>query len=179
MTVEEFEKKKYSDLWRSVNYTSSSANNFARLVKSIIPEGNSSVLEIGCGNGTGMKALSNHCNISGNDIIIEAAVASEIDATILYEFPLWNIPGYLSFDYTISTDVLEHIPIEKIDESIKKIIEISEVGAIHAICTRPASTKYEGRQVHLTVRPIWWWRKLFQKYNHKNLKLTIIDTIEL
>jgi cyclopropane fatty-acyl-phospholipid synthase-like methyltransferase len=179
MTVEEFEKKKYTDLWRLVNYTSLSANNFAEFVKSIVPSGDTSVLEIGCGDGTTFKALNNHCNVFGNDITIESAIKNRINSLRLYEYPVWNIPEYLSFNYTISTDVLEHLPLEKVDESIKKIIEITELGTIHAICTRPASTKYEGHQVHLTVRPIWWWRKMFERYNTKKIKLIIIDTKEL
>jgi cyclopropane fatty-acyl-phospholipid synthase-like methyltransferase len=179
MTIEQFEKQKYTDLWKSLNYTSLSAHNFAEFVKSIIPFGNNTVLEIGCGNGTSMKALYNHCNIFGNDITIEAAVRNKINSLRLYETPVWELPDYLSFNYTISTDTLEYIPSEKIDATIKKIIELSTEGTIHAICTRPASTKYEGKQVHLTVRPIWWWRKMFEKYNTKKIKLIIIDTKEL
>jgi cyclopropane fatty-acyl-phospholipid synthase-like methyltransferase len=155
-----------------------SAIRFAEFVSLKIPF-YKDILEIGCGNGITLKWLKEFYNVCGNDITIKPAIKNGIDYGCLYEYPIWKFPKTEKFDYTISTDVLEHIPIEKIDESIKRIIEISKKGTIHAICTRAAETKYEGKQVHLTVKPIWWWRKKFKEHNNSGIEVIIINTTEL
>lgn len=181
MNLEEYEKNKYREIWKSVNYESMSVGPFAALLNEMIPVG-SSILEIGCGNGALMKILSEkYSNVSGTDITTEAAIKNGLKEEVLYEKPMWKLADYPHFlhDYTVSADVLEHIPTEKTDEAIQAIIHSTRIGTIHAICTRPASTKYNGEQVHLTVRPLWWWRQKFEKFNTKGIKISIFNTNEL
>ena len=79
------------------------------------------------------------------------------------------------FDCTFSTDVLEHISAELIEEVVDEICRITREYTIHVVCTRPSGYE-EG--LHLTVRPVEWWRRLFQQHNMKGIKCIIVDCEE-
>jgi hypothetical protein len=58
-----------------------------------------------------------------------------------------------------STDVLEHIPEDDIDSIFEKIKLRANKFIFLGICTRFAKKKFsDGSNVHLTVKPIDWWK---------------------
>lgn len=72
-----------------------------------------------------------------------------------------NLPNK-KFDGIICTDVLEHIPEESISLVFEEIKRRANKFIFLGICTRPAKKKFSnGTNLHLTVKPIDWWRKMF------------------
>ena len=99
-----------------------------------------------------------------------------------YHDPSWNavkydpaIPEFSAkptgrFDLVISTDVLEHIPEDSIDDIIADIFNYQDRWVFISVCCREAREILpNGMNAHATVRPEEWWKDKFNKY--KNYKL--------
>lgn len=79
----------------------------------------------------------------------------------------FNVKPSIKFGLVICTDVLEHIPMDSVEDAIREILNYrAETGlAYFSICCRPAWQKLpDGTQAHATVMPPIWWNKLFSKY---------------
>lgn len=191
MNYNKTEKEKYRQIWETIDYTSGNAVQFADTVHEIIkqdnivPADNCFILEIGCGNGITMLRLNEHgYRPYGMDITL--AGIKLIDENRVFECPVWDLGNYIKtglnedykffgfpfYDYTISTDVLEHIPPEMIDQSIENILAVTTYKTIHTIFTRP-DTLYCGHEVHLTVKPIDWWQRQFDRLNKKGVEVVL------
>lgn len=184
------EKDKYQEIWQKHNdYSSPNCIEFAKYIilpiHGIINEGR--CLDLGCGNGNTVQWLLNHfIDAYGIDITllgVKKRVGDDYFNNKLKvrfcESPIWAMPyGDNLFHYTFSTDFLEHIPPEKVEESIKEIIRVTRVKTIHCIATFPGN-EYFGHKTHLTIKPLAWWLKLFEKHNSKGLKLELLGWNEL
>jgi hypothetical protein len=78
-----------------------------------------------------------------------------------------------SFDGVICTDVMEHIDKPDVDAVLSDIFSYLQPRddggtsfAMFWISCRPAKRKTlpDGRNVHLTVKPDWWWNKRLLKF---------------
>lgn len=123
-----------------------------------------SVLEIGTGNGDGVKKM-----------LAAGKKARGVEySNYLYENLLKNkFPGGEviegdgsalifednSFDMTVSFDVLEHMPEEK---AIKAVQEIARVTKKYFFGTISSDLDMN-QKYHLTVRPPLWWQKRFEE----------------
>lgn len=157
---QQYEKDKYTDIWNAVDYVSANNYGFADdLVKRYAIYGR--CLEIGAGNGTLIKELQHRgILVHGLDITMSGFRAN----TIGIEAPAWKtgLPDK-SYDFTFSKDTLEHIPENRIPETIREMGRITKKATIHNISTRNAVRNYQKHEVHLTVKPIEWWREQFRK----------------
>tara|TARA_R110002049_G_scaffold55701_5_gene154085 strand:+ start:143 stop:1012 length:870 start_codon:yes stop_codon:yes gene_type:complete len=63
-----------------------------------------------------------------------------------------------SFDLIFSSDVLEHIPENEIDEAVKEIVRVAKKNIFMSISLRPSS---ENNKYHITLKPRNWWEKKF------------------
>ena len=62
------------------------------------------------------------------------------------------------FDLVLCCDVLEHIPEDELDDVIKTVFSKAERCAFFVVCCREAKKKLpDGRNVHLTIKPLDWW----------------------
>lgn len=176
------EQAKYHEIWQNNDYCSSNAIRFAELVNTIIQNDwnkkniayRSYILEIGCGDGSTMYQLEkNFPHIHGIDITINQV---KFCRQSIYQAPAWKIPFPSKiFDYTISTDVMEHIPPEMIEKSISEIFRVTRLKTIHSICTRPAVKDYNGHVTHLTIHPLEWWSEKFARLNKNQIQIKILD----
>lgn len=83
----------------------------------------------------------------------------------VYPGMAWEMPfRNKRFDFTFSTDVLEHLPTEFIEQTMKEIARVTRRKTFHLIATCAAVTEYKGEQVHLTVRPPEWWNEQFAMF---------------
>ncbi|MBI5872714.1 MAG: class I SAM-dependent methyltransferase [Candidatus Omnitrophica bacterium] len=173
------EKEKYSKLWRSVYKRSACAMLMARYIESVgirsVLEKEGNLLEIGCGDGSTLSyLLATGYDCYGLDITLAGTEKNAIKPERLFEAPVWEMPFCdEKFDLTFSTDTLEHLPTDFVEASIKEIIRITHHRTIHCIAT--FSDRQFGEELHLTIKPIKWWRDLFEKYNKKGLRIDIID----
>ena len=99
--------------------------------------------------------------------------------------PIWNAVKYDpaieifntkpvgKFDLVISTDVLEHVPEENIDEVIADIFNYSDRCVFVSVCCREAKEILpNGMNAHATVKPESWWKDKFSKYKNYKLAFT-------
>lgn len=168
------EKELYTEIWKSNNYASHTQKKFFPFFLENSEFG--FVLEIGCGNGELCENLRRNGRVVyGLDITLKG-IKNHDNIDLYRESAAWDIPFYGdAFDYTISTDVLEHIPPEKVDKTICELIRVTSKKSIHAIATRPATFQHKGIQLHPTVKPLEWWYEKFKIHNKKGIEIILVD----
>ncbi|MGX9443864.1 hypothetical protein ACWX0K_14980 [Nitrobacteraceae bacterium UC4446_H13] len=72
---------------------------------------------------------------------------------------LWSLPADLSVvDFGFCADVMEHIPLARVDDVLSGIAQHVSAAAYFRIATVPdAMGKLIGETLHLTVCPAEWW----------------------
>jgi len=74
-----------------------------------------------------------------------------------------KLPGH-SFCAVVSTDVLEHIPYDEIDDALAQIVSLTDKIGFHHIATSPAQLILpDGQNAHLIQEPAAWWADRFQR----------------
>ncbi|MDZ4241618.1 MAG: class I SAM-dependent methyltransferase, partial [Candidatus Omnitrophota bacterium] len=184
--LKENEKGKYTSCWGTGRYVQSEQSFWiTEIIKSLNPK--SKVLDLGCGNGFVVKRLvDNGIDAYGVDITSagwmkksEVNPAFKVLQDRLHEAPLWEIPfADKEFDMTFSTTVLEHIPTEKVDLTIKEILRVTKRKTIHYVDTVKEQEQF-GENLHMTVQPCDWWLKKFAENNTDNVECIVRDKHEL
>ena len=178
--LEYSEKKKYEMLWKGDYVPSQCAVPIAQFVINRLGDCKTMV-DLGCGDGTTVKILREKgYDCKGLDIT-RAGIKTEEDGWFL-EGSLWAMPFESEqIDFTFSTDVLEHIPTEKIEETIREIFRITKKKTFHCIALFNDMRNINGEMVnlHRTVKPIGWWQEKFRENNAKKLEFEIIDRAAL
>lgn len=120
--------------------------------------GAASVLDWGTGHGRAMRWLRSHgMEAYGLDLVPTKLTRGDARSFL---GTLWDPPSDLpTVDFAFSADVLEHVPTERIDESLRHIARRTRVGGWFQIATIPDNLGDEvGETLHETVRPPAWWR---------------------
>lgn len=69
------------------------------------------------------------------------------------------------FGMVICSDVLEHVPEDEIPSLLNKIFSRAQRIVFLTVCCRPAKKTFpDGTNVHVTVKPMDWWREEIEKY---------------
>ena len=155
-----FEEQKYRHLWQGKDYQGPNAVPYAQYLSEFI---HGKCLDVGCGDCATMNELNKNKQIScsGLDITVEQC---KTEAPI-FKAPVWSMPFKNRwFEFTLSTDVLEHLPTEYIEPTLIEIARVTRSKTFHYISTRKAVTEYQGEQVHLTVKPREWWHDQFEQF---------------
>lgn len=156
-TVEQREEDKYVEMWKQPDYRNMSPadDSITEIIDELGITPGVSVIDFGCGTGRATKKLQNHgCNVVGVDI---ATNARETEIPFVKAF-LWDLPAYLSGDYGICCDVMEHIPPEKVGDVIRNIARCIEKKVYFRIdFFQDEMGAIIGQPLHLTVRPPVWW----------------------
>ena len=151
--VEAKEKKKYDDCWSSDYKRSQCAAPLIEHVLRTMKKGDK-VLDIGCGDCTtviGLREAGVDC--LGVDISL-AGVPHGLHG--VFGAPVWDMPfDDDQFDYTASTDVLEHVPTDMIPKAIKEIFRVTKRKTFNVVALFDGIRN--GVILHMTVKPIEWW----------------------
>jgi ubiquinone/menaquinone biosynthesis C-methylase UbiE len=161
------ERDLYKRLWTTDYKRSQCAVPMAsKVIKEVRKEDN--LLEIGSGDCTTASILLKEgYKIKPSDIYATCPM--------VVECPAWALPFVdKEFDVSFSTDVLEHLPTDKVVDSIKEILRVTKRKSIHVIATW-GSTSKDGEILHKTVREIDWWQDIFKQNNPNNVDLLIIS----
>lgn len=151
------ERKKYQKAWTMAYEPDSSCGlhhaNYFMHTFDIAPQ--ATVADVGCGNGVASAYLhSRGLQVTGIDLVDTAWTQT----LPFIEACIWELPD-IQADYVFCTDVLEHLPEEKVDLALDNIKKIATKGVYFSIATRPDSKGKEIDEVlHLTVKPFEWWR---------------------
>jgi len=174
MTIEQDEYTKYSSLYKSKNFpTTDYVLSMAEFMTNVLPP-KCSVLELGCGRGQAVDYMLNKgYTCSGLDITSDGVLETHTDIPDWFtKGVVWNLPySNSSFDYLISNDVMEHIPILLVPVVVSEIYRVTRRGTFHGISSLP-NTPY-----HMTVKPMNFWRDVFSKGNINSIDTLIVDSL--
>lgn len=162
-TVTKNERQKYETIWKQRDFSSAVKNRdfFFNCLKNRVY---GKVLEIGCGTKDGLERMWHFCHYNGCDITLAGTSLLKEQTPFFKECPAWQMPYQdKEFDFTFSTDVLEHIPPEMIPYTLKEINRVTRRKTIHQIACKYMAP-VNNFNVHLSVHPISWWKEQFEKY---------------
>lgn len=136
-----------------------------------------SVLDVGCGSGYALlKFLEAGKSAVGTEVseyllngrLISFKELGFVQRAFARDLGMWS-EG--SFDLVFCSEVLEHIPLEDIHNSIGELIRVSSKLLFFTICFREAWC-FPDLKLHETVRPQAWWEGEFEKFRVKWKEVT-------
>jgi 2-polyprenyl-3-methyl-5-hydroxy-6-metoxy-1,4-benzoquinol methylase len=168
--VAEYEKQKYQKIWTFDEYRQTAPGE--KLVKSACSElgiqTGEHVIDFGCGTGRSMQIFHEMgVSVLGVDIAPNC-LDEENQKFKLIESCLWNLPTSLmeaSFEWGYCTDVMEHIPPQYVEETVKKIRQTITKGAYFQIALfNDSMGSLIGEKLHLSVCPANYWENLLKRH---------------
>ena len=157
MSVEERETLKYTQCWQFQEYRQHSPG-FSGLKDALgvlKPKIGARIADLGCGTGRVVKALE---DLGFSSIGIDIAKNAPDEDIEFVCSPLWETLPIV--DYALCTDVMEHIPTEKIDDTLRSIFESVDEAVYFDIDTVPDMFgEIIGARLHETVQPAEWWEE--------------------
>lgn len=172
MNLTNLEKEKYQKVWAVKDYRKVSpgelcAKEFSKLLK-----GSDSVVDIGCGTGRAARLIYwlGH-NVKLFDIAdncLDDGMELPLTIGCMWEDPIPKA------DWGFCTDVMEHIPEEKIDDCLTNIAKSVEK-VYFRIYLHKDNGKFIDEPLHLTVKPSKWWMGKLQK--HWKIQMTENGTV--
>jgi hypothetical protein len=169
------EREKYLQVWEHDEYRKFSPGmmEFARAMMVCPIRPGQSLIDFGSGPCRATKSFKDH----GIDVLAIDHVpnACEFDDVPFLEACLWDLPASLSArDWGFCTDVMEHIPTNRVQDVIRSIAENVTLGCYFRIATRPdvMGMKLIGKYA-MTVSSGEWWRRQIEKY------FELVDVVEM
>lgn len=155
--TEDSEREKYEAIWKQEPYrkVSPGLRYVEEAVSSLGMKPGASVADWGCGLGRCAKWFEDRGYLAvGVDI---AANSIEEDVPFVLS-SLWDTSRLPKVDYGFSSDVLEHIPPDKVMDTLQAMHDTAAIGCYLNIDTIPdAFGILLGDRLHLTVRPAEEW----------------------
>lgn len=162
-TLEQREADKYRLMWEQPSYRdwAPGMDHVTDAIERLGIKSGVDLLDFGCGTGRAVKAFRERgIQAAGIDI---APNALEEDVPRLVGL-LWDLPDVWAH-WGFCTDVMEHIPPEKVDAVLSGIARRTWNGAYFAIDSVPDRMGLIiGQPLHLTVRPPEWWAEQLSKH---------------
>lgn len=165
VSLEDGERLKYEAMWKVPGYRALSPGEdlVTLFTEACKPQPGDTVLDLGCGSGRATLALINEgLRATGVDIANNC-----LDHGVKIPFVqanLWDLPKDMTADWVFCTDVMEHIPTEKVMDVLNCINSACKKGAFFSISfTDDSFGAVIGQKLHLTVRNYQWWILALEK----------------
>lgn len=163
MDLAQQEQEKYEQMWNYKDYRRSSPGERAveHAYEALGMQAGDNLIDFGCGTGRALlKFQEKGLHVGGVDIA-ENCLDAHVGVLFRKEC-LWNLPK-MSVMWGYCTDVMEHIPPEKVADVLDNIRRSVTHGAYFKIHMGPDAfgPMKLGKPLHLTLRnPEWWTAKL-------------------
>ena len=161
---EQKEREKYEAIWKQDVYRSVAPglNFVSQAIDLLRPPIGASIADFGCGTGRTTKAFE----ALGFDAVGVDIASNCLEETVPFvQAALWDAPKLPRVDYGFSCDVLEHIPMERVRETVAAIHAAVRVGCYLNIDTIPDSMGVLiGQQLHMTVMPAAEWERVLRAF---------------
>lgn len=160
------EAEKYQAMWDLPDYRQfSPGENFADEFAEVSGiDQRHTVIDFGCGSGRGGKRVQ---EITGCEVIQVDFAANCRDQDNDLPFMLADLTQPMSVrgDIGYCTDVMEHIPPEKVDDVIKNIMDCVERCFFKIALFPDSMGALIGHSLHLSVYPADWWAEKLSSYS--------------
>jgi hypothetical protein len=168
----ESERTKYEQIWSVDSYrrVAPGLRDVEEAAQRLGIQKGESVADFGCGTGRCVKWFQEQgFDAVGVDI---AGNCLEEDVPFV-QCSLWEVEKLPSVQYGFSSDVLEHIPTEKVDDVLRAIHEKCSVGCFLDIDTIPDAFGINiGKTLHMTVEsPEWWEMRIRALWPHVEMRI--------
>jgi len=165
MSMSEQEKSKYEQVWSHDSYRkfSPGVSAIEQLPIRQLFNGCSTILDVGCGSGkASQKLIELGYQVSGFDIADNCLDRDTKEAFgfQFYQGCVWeDLDKVPKHHVVFCTDLMEHLPPDKVQDSLMAMNRVCEHGAFFGIALFPDGfgPKLLGTPLHLTVRPHEWW----------------------
>ncbi len=150
--LEQSERAKYETVWNQPSYrTANQGLGLWQRARAIFGTP-TSALDIGCGNGRLMAAmLAEGIDAHGVDFAPNAPDAG--NAARVTNACLWDMQFDRRFELGVCADVMEHIPPERVDAVLQRIVDCCDV-TVFEIANYPSIYG----DLHLTLQDADWWQ---------------------
>jgi hypothetical protein len=121
-----------------------------QITELVMASGAKTLLDFGCGAGKQYTEECYHVFWNIMPTLYDPAV------------PAYSKRPKGTFDGIISTDVMEHIPEDELDDVIADLVGYARLWCFVSVCCRPAKANKnlpDGRNAHVTIKPPEWWRE--------------------
>lgn len=139
----------YVELHRLGKFPGYSIEPYVLKIKELVKEsGAKTLLDYGCGAGKQYTEKKWHKNWGIRPTLYDPAVL---------EFSKKPV-GW--FDGVLATDVLEHVPVDELDNVIQDLVGYARLWCFISVCCRPAKPNKNlpgGVNAHVTIQPPEWW----------------------
>lgn len=180
LDLTEQERAKYTRMWDVPEYRAGSPGErcYQKFLQHCAPSVGELVTDYGCGPGRASLAIRElgpkvrMVDIASNCLdphVKDALVPGWLD---FVESCLWDLPeGFEPGEWAFCTDVMEHVPEEKVDAVLESIMSHTTKGAFFQIATYEDGhfLKVAGEPLHLTVKEGQWWLNKLSKYGRTML----------
>lgn len=177
MSLAEEEKAKYEKAWNHANYRNYSPGE--KIAVDYVLECEPTrkrIIDFGTGTGRGALVLHklgfNVTMIDIADNCLDEEVKDRIGNRLVIG-SLWDKLDLPRAEEGFCTDVMEHIPPDKVDDVIKNIIAMTDRAFFHICLREDHFGQVLEEHLHLTVRPFTWWRDKLAEYG------TVLDARDL
>lgn len=164
MTLDQHEREKYERIWSFSKYRKMSPgeNTLSEMLKKVNPEPNSSFIDFGCGTGRAAQKLQD----KGFDVTGIDFASNCLDPHVHITFVVQNLwePIEAKADYGYCTDVMEHIPTERVDDVLKYISDAAPCVFFQIAMFNDSMGRLIGEPLHLTVENTDWWNEKLGKH---------------
>lgn len=169
MITADTEKRKYEKMWAVKAYRSNSPGE--QLVKYFLDHidgylSGETLIDLGCGTGRAGLKLS----AAGFDVTLldhcEAALDDKVRLSGLpfIEMNLWELPNFVPFNWFYCTDVMEHLPTDKVNRVLANCAKVAKRGFFQIAMFEDGFGDQIGECLHLTVKPESWWRDALNEH---------------
>lgn len=140
VTLEARERAKYEKVWEFDQYRLTAPGEEAvdAFLEAVRPPAGTTVLDLGCGTGRPAARLAAEgLDVTGVDFATNCLDPRLRAHVRLVLACLWGLPPGLEGDWGFCTDVMEHIPPEKVRDTLTCIAGATRLGCFFQIATKP------------------------------------------
>jgi hypothetical protein len=155
------ERDKYRLMWQFDGYRDFSPGEVlvSKFVDLVSPDG--LIVDYGCGTGKASVAMHS----LGLDVfLVDFADNCRDDAAKGLPFLEWDltIPLPVRSPYGFCTDVMEHIPGDKVSTVLGNILDASKIVFFQISTVQDVFGDVIGERLHCTIKPSGWWADQFR-----------------